>query len=457
MDNGTINEIWVDVGAHRGEKTFEKAQSDPGIMVYAFEPDPRVICERAGILSNFIAMPMAVTISNGVSRFYVGSDSATSSLFPFHEEGVKKWKGGGDLRTVEEVYVPTIRLDTFLDYMRIGRVDCLKVDAQGSDLDVLMSAGDRIRDVRKIVVEVYLTPLPVYEGGRNSRQVVVDFLTEQGFELKGAEKQTHGQEENLTFVNKGVVPGRSRHAFTEGWFSSSESRGTATFDEKGSMEINKARLDHLDRLGLELSGKTVLDAGCGVGHLAGYFAGKGCDVMCLDAREENITMLKKNYPRLNATVADVEKESMRAYGQFDIVFCYGLLYHLENPAAAIRNLARACGRTLLLETCVTDSRAPVMQLVRESGDNDQALSGIGCRPSESYVLMLLLSEGFSNIYLPSVRPEHRDYKYAARDDGSHWRDGSVMRRVIIASREPLSDVLLRDARDIYPEIYGFFT
>jgi 2-polyprenyl-3-methyl-5-hydroxy-6-metoxy-1,4-benzoquinol methylase len=47
-----------------------------------------------------------------------------------------------------------------------------------------------------------------------------------------------------------------------------EGGGVAVFDEDAAAEINRARLDHLESLGLPLAGRSVLDVGGGVGHLA---------------------------------------------------------------------------------------------------------------------------------------------------------------------------------------------
>ena len=51
--------------------------------------------------------------------------------------------------------------------------------------------------------------------------------------------------------------------------------GLETFDSPAARSLNRARMEHLDSLGLPLSGKSVLDVGCGVGHLAQYFVERG--------------------------------------------------------------------------------------------------------------------------------------------------------------------------------------
>jgi 2-polyprenyl-3-methyl-5-hydroxy-6-metoxy-1,4-benzoquinol methylase len=55
-------------------------------------------------------------------------------------------------------------------------------------------------------------------------------------------------------------------------------------------------------------------------------------------------------------------DDLRSLGRFDIVHCLGLLYHLENPLAALKNLHRVCDGVLLLETIIVDSKLPMLLL-----------------------------------------------------------------------------------------------
>ena len=89
----------------------------------------------------------------------------------------------------------------------------------------------------------------------------------------------------------------------------------------------------------------------------------GCRVTCVDARPENLAHLQTLYPGRKTHVADVQKDSLAELGNFDIVFCFGLIYHTENPIAALRNMASCCLELLLLETVVTDDPRPIFQLV----------------------------------------------------------------------------------------------
>ena len=71
--------------------------------------------------------------------------------------------------------------------------------------------------------------------------------------------------------------------------------GVDLFDGPEAMAINAARLDHLRNLRLELAG-SVIDVGCGVGHLSTFFTERGCEVTCVDARQSNLDVLAERHP-----------------------------------------------------------------------------------------------------------------------------------------------------------------
>ena len=243
--------------------------------------------------------------------------------------------------------------------------------------------------------------------------------------------------------------------------------GFGVFDAPDALAINRARLAHLESLGLPLSGKSVLDAGCGVGHLAQFFVERECRTVCVDARSENIDRLRALYPDLEAAVANVETGRLADFGVFDIVFCYGLLYHLANPVAGLANIAEACGGLLLLETIIADHPLPLCRLADEPAETlNQAVGGVGCRPTPAFVAMALTRLGFPFVYAPVDPPSHPDFEFEWRSDLADSRDGHPLRCVFVASRRRLknsrlallsktsdvrsldSDTLLQNAREL---------
>ena len=101
------------------------------------------------------------------------------------------------------------------------------------------------------------------------------------------------------------------------------------FDRPDTVQLNGARLHHLESFGLPLEGRSVLEVGAGVGKLTYFFEDLGCAVLAIDGRPENVARNLREHPWRNVEVLDVTCQDPG--GQFEIVFCYGLLYHVHNP------------------------------------------------------------------------------------------------------------------------------
>ena len=212
------------------------------------------------------------------------------------------------------------------------------------------------------------------------------------------------------------------------------------FDSADAIAINRARMQHLTGLNLSIAGKSVLDVGCGVGHLSRFFVERNCPILCVDARLENLDRLQQLYPGTHTHLANVESDSLSELGNFDIVFCYGLIYHCESPMAALRNMASCCRELLLLETVILDHPRPVLELAEESSTiNNLAVAGFGCRPSPAFIVNALIGLGFPFVYATKTHPDFPDFHFQSIGNGDWRRDGHLLRRVFIASRSELEN------------------
>jgi SAM-dependent methyltransferase len=209
-----------------------------------------------------------------------------------------------------------------------------------------------------------------------------------------------------------------------------------SFDTDDALELNEARLAHLASLDLPLDGRTLLEVGAGVGRLTGFFIDRGCSLVATEARSENVAELRRRLPTVDAREADIE-ESLEHLGRFDVVFCYGVLYHLESPLRALRNMAGVCNDLLLIETMVCDARLPVLRLEDETTSANQALRGLAHRPSPSYLALALNRVGFDHVYAATDPPNHPDYRFSWLGDMDTARDGALLRGVFVASRSAL--------------------
>ncbi len=201
------------------------------------------------------------------------------------------------------------------------------------------------------------------------------------------------------------------------------------------------RQEHLASLGLPLANSTVLEVGAGMGDHTSFFLDRGCQVVSTEARPENLDELRAQYPDLNVRQLDLENPDPTLNETFDIIYCYGLLYHLGKPAEAIEFMAKHCGKMLLLETCVSFGDEEAINLCVENAENvGQSASGQGCRPTRSWVYREL-KKHFEHVYLPTTQPNHEEFPL----DWTSPHSGSLSRAVFIASRHELESPVLVEA------------
>jgi hypothetical protein len=78
-----------------------------------------------------------------------------------------------------------------------------------------------------------------------------------------------------------------------------------------------------------------------------------------------------------------------------------------------------------------------MRLEEEWPALNQALRGIGHRPSVAYLALVLNRVGFERVYAPLAPPRFDDFDWQPLGNLDVVRDGHVSRAVVIASRSTL--------------------
>jgi FkbM family methyltransferase len=171
-----MQKVYIDVGCNRGQNAFSWL-NDPNALVYAFEPNPALHQYLKQYESDrFKVFDYAIGTDEGVKPFNIGENDATSSLKNFDSSVTA-------FRYSETIYVKVISLDTFCKEYNIHSIHLLKIDAQGSDLDVLHSLGDFVNNVQNIIVEAFIEEdVNVYEDEVKESQVM-SYLTPKGFVL----------------------------------------------------------------------------------------------------------------------------------------------------------------------------------------------------------------------------------------------------------------------------------
>ncbi len=199
-----------------------------------------------------------------------------------------------------------------------------------------------------------------------------------------------------------------------------------------ALAINRARQEHLASLGLDLAGKRVLEVGAGIGLHTPFFLERGCEVTVTDGRAENVAEAARRLPGARTALVDLDLDRPIGLGAFDVVYCYGLLYHLADPARALGRMAEACTGLLLLETAVSPGTFDELLLVRDPDAANQAVSGVGCRPTRLWVLKRLKAL-FGHAYIPLTQPDFVDFPL----DWVHTPMQLMHRSIFVASRTPL--------------------
>jgi hypothetical protein len=212
-----------------------------------------------------------------------------------------------------------------------------------------------------------------------------------------------------------------------------------SFYQTPCIEINTARLDHLNKLQLPLEKKTVLEVGSGPGLLTHFFTEKGCKTLSLEGRKENVDAFKINNPNSEAIVFDCESSDWSSIKQADICFCYGLLYHLSTPFEFLRNVSTKVKEFIIIETAISNGASDNgINIVDESiGDYAQALNGFGCRPTRKFLWDALKSI-YPYVYMPVFQPEHEDFPKS-------YTNGGTQRMIVIGSNIPLNNTMLSDS------------
>lgn len=132
---------------------------------------------------------------------------------------------------------------------------------------------------------------------------------------------------------------RQRIVFNDGETGQETLRRMASVDRYNSWIYSRLR---------PYLGQRILEVGCGLGNMTGYFLDRE-RVVALDRLRESVEMVADMYrdqPSVQCVEGDIcDAELVARLGphQFDTAVCINVLEHIENDALAIRMMARAVG------------------------------------------------------------------------------------------------------------------
>jgi FkbM family methyltransferase len=137
--------VFIDVGAHIGRYSFSIAKlvGENGLVI-AIEPDPLafkalLMGVKLNSLRNVLALNIALGDSEGKAILRQKLVTVASNIIEFN-----KCQGF--------VEVPLKRLDSVVEKLRLKRVDAIKIDVEGAEIQVLKGAVNMITKFRPLIV-----------------------------------------------------------------------------------------------------------------------------------------------------------------------------------------------------------------------------------------------------------------------------------------------------------------
>lgn len=151
-------DIVFDVGAHLGFFSYYALQNGAK-EIYAFEPNPyvfEILKENSRMWSDRIKpFQLALFSTEEDLEFFIVSELDTVSTLVKDREG----SALGSVKYCKVIKVRTTTVDNFVRDNKIERVDFIKIDAEGSEKEILKGAEETIKNFKpRMVVAAYHFP-----------------------------------------------------------------------------------------------------------------------------------------------------------------------------------------------------------------------------------------------------------------------------------------------------------
>lgn len=172
IDLGNDPLVIFDIGGNIGMATAWFLDKYPNATIHVFEPGQGSFPYLQQNVAAWNAQDRAILNNKGTwsenSRrtLYEHPMSSRSSSF------FERWSTDQGLVARQES-VPIARLDHYMAQASLKRIDLLKVDIEGGELEALKGLGNRISDVRIVIGEVHM---PIVSKERLAR-----FMEDRGF------------------------------------------------------------------------------------------------------------------------------------------------------------------------------------------------------------------------------------------------------------------------------------
>jgi FkbM family methyltransferase len=175
--------IIIDIGAHKGEFLKAVSKIESAEKVYSLEPQKKIykkLLEKTDAKRNK-AYNLAISNKEGQKKLSINKLSMTSTFSKVKKKSkyyrVKKFIVGNQ-KVFEKVKVK--KLDNFVKMIKIkNKIDLLKIDTEGHELEVLKSGIKTLSKVKFILIEFRLNDMYL----NYSSTKIHNFLKQNKFKL----------------------------------------------------------------------------------------------------------------------------------------------------------------------------------------------------------------------------------------------------------------------------------
>lgn len=219
----------------------------------------------------------------------------------------------------------------------------------------------------------------------------------------------------------------------ESWFYQFDLKGNLTPTSNKRRKIRNLKQKKyffeplVELLGGSLAGKRVLDLGCNAGFWSLAAIESGCEfVLGIDGRKMHIDQANFVFEvkeiekhRYEFIAGNVFEFDFQKYGNFDIVLCLGLIYHVSKPMLLMEQISKVNTDILVIDTDLLRAPGSYLEFYYDNIEDPVAAVDyqLVIHPTKQAVFKMAKQFNYSVVMLKPRLQDYkgvRDYKYGLR-------------------------------------------
>jgi FkbM family methyltransferase len=197
--NLNSNIIIFDVGANTGQSIKRFSLIFNNCVIHSFEPITRCFDQMVKDFpeKKFIKNNYALSDKNTNKIFFINKHSVTSSFNRIN----KNYDDNNEKNKIKNsIKVKTLTLDAYINFNKIKKIDILKIDTQGHELNVLKGSKKSLKknminfiEVEIILCDYYINKIKLYE--------IDHIMNKNNFELVDIQGHSYSKKNQINWFD----------------------------------------------------------------------------------------------------------------------------------------------------------------------------------------------------------------------------------------------------------------